>query len=678
MSQKENIREKKKILIVDDSEINRSLLSDMLSSEYDIIEAENGLEAAGILHQQEYMIALMLLDIVMPVMDGFEMLAVMNQNGWIKSIPVIMISAETVPAYVDRAYDLGVQDYISRPFDERIVQRRVVNTILLFAKQKELEYMVTDQIMEKERESRLMVDILSNIVEFRNGESGLHVLHIRMLTEFFLKRLLEKTDQFGISRTDISLITNASALHDIGKIAIPSRILNKSGKLTDEEFATMKTHTLEGAKLLQSVPMRENEPLVKLSYQICRWHHERYDGRGYPDGLKGDEIPIAAQVVALADVYDALTSERVYKPAFPHEKAVEMILNNECGVFNPILMECLRDSAEFLQEELETVSRKQNSQEELWGTVERMMEADKLNVSDRTVKLLEHERVKYQFFAELSQEIQFEYTTVPEMLSLSEWGAKFLQMPETILNPKESDFGTKVFSEADFESLLSKVEATTPKEPVLEEHYLLNINGMERWHRVIVRSMWENNNESPVYTGAIGKMVDIHEDVETIKHLRLMADYDPLTGLLNHKSARAQISAHLSDTENGKYILLLFDLDHFKLANDTYGHLFGDEVLKFVAEIIKNNIRSMDIAARMGGDEFLVFMPHKDTIEAQVKRIFGLLSSKYQDFQISVSMGVSDAKDSGGDYDTLFRMADEALYRAKRGGRNKYCFYWDE
>ncbi len=677
MSQRESGNIRKKILIVDDSEINRSLLSDMLSDEYEILEAEHGMEACAILHNQEQEIALMLLDIVMPVMDGFETLAAMNKNGWIKSIPVIMISAETVPTYVDRAYDLGVKDYISRPFDERTVRRRVVNTLILFAKQKELEHMVTEQIMEKEKGNKLMIEILSNIVEFRNGESGLHVLHIRILTELFLRSLLEKTDKYDISSRDIPVVCNASALHDIGKIVIPESILNKPGRLTNEEFAIMKTHSAEGAKILQGIPMREDMPLLRIAYQICRWHHERYDGRGYPDGLKGDEIPIVAQVVALADVYDALTSKRAYKDAFSHEKAVNMILNGECGTFNPLLLECLKDIEGTLEQEFKELSESRDSQEEIMDTVEQMLEGGELSVSEHSLRLLEHERMKYQFFATLSHEIQFEYTKMPEMLILSEWGAKYLEMPETILTPREARFGTEVFNKSDFEQLLAELEATTCEEPMTEETYLLNINGQGRWSKVIARSMW-SEDEPPEYTGAIGKIVDIHDDMEKMNRLELRAAHDSLTGLLNHKAAKAQISEILAADEEQKYILLVFDLDHFKTANDTYGHLFGDEVLKYVAETLRSSTRDGDICARMGGDEFLVFMPYKEQIEPQVKRIFGLLCSDYKEFRISVSIGVACVKNCGGDYDTLFHMADEALYEAKRKGRNTYCFYEGE
>ena len=673
MNKKENGQIRNKILIVDDSEINRSLLSDMLSGEYEILEAENGMEASAILQSHEHEISVMLLDIVMPVMDGFETLVAMNKNGWIKSIPVIMISAETVPAYVDRAYDLGVQDYISRPFDERTVRRRVINTIMLFAKQKELSHMVADQMMEKENGNQLMIEILSNIVEFRNGESGLHVLHIRTLTELFLKALLEKTDKYDISRKDIPLICNASALHDIGKIVIPEEVLNKPGRFTDEEFAIMRTHSMEGARLLEDIPMRKNEPLIQLGYQICRWHHERYDGKGYPDGLKGEEIPIVAQVVALADVYDALTSKRVYKDAYSHEKAVEMILNGECGIFNPILMECLKDISDTLEKELSVLSQG-SSQTEILGTVEMMMEKGELEVSERTLRLLEHERTKYQFYAELSHEIQFEYTAMPEMLILSEWGARYLDMPETVLNPREEAFGQKVFDGSDFEELLRLLVNTTPEKPVVEKKYLLNINGHERWSRVIARSMWDDG-ETPEYMGAIGKIVDIHDNMEKMTNLERMAAHDSLTGLLNHEAAKEKISDILNQDEQQKYILLLFDLDKFKQANDQYGHLFGDEVLKYVAETIKKSTRASDIAARMGGDEFLLFMPYKEQAEPLVKRIFDLLCGQYKEFRVSVSMGIACAEECGGDYSVLFHMADEAMYEAKRSGRGRYCFY---
>ena len=314
----EKSKNKERILIVDDSEMNRMILADMLEDQYEILEAADGAQGISILQQMSSQISLVLLDIVMPEMDGFEVLAVMNQKKWIEDVPVIMISAESMPSYVQRAYELGVTDYISRPFDSLVVQRRVINTIMLYAKQRKLIKMVTNQMFEKEKNASLMVTILSHIVEFRNGESGLHVLHIQTITELLLKSLLGKTDKYQLSHEDINMIVMASALHDIGKIAIPSEVLNKPGRFTPEEYEVMKTHSAVGASMLKDLPFHQEELLVKVAYQICRWHHERYDGHGYPDGLKGEEIPISAQVVSMADVYDALTSERVYKKAFSH------------------------------------------------------------------------------------------------------------------------------------------------------------------------------------------------------------------------------------------------------------------------------------------------------------------------------------------------------------------------
>ena len=291
---KVSVSNKQRILIADDSEINRSILADMLGDGYEIIEAETGVEVISILREYDNHIDLLLLDVVMPQMDGFEVLILMNRYHMIEEVPVIMISAESASSYMERAYELGVTDYISRPFDAMIVRRRVLNTLVLYGKQKKLVRMVADQIYEKEKNSRMLINILSHIVEFRNGESGMHVLHIHTMTELFLRRHIQKTDKYNLEQQDISIISTASALHDIGKIAIPSEVLNKPGRLTEEEFTIMKTHSMIGAAMLEKLPIYQDEKLVTVAYQICRWHHERFDGTGYPDGLKGEEIPIAA------------------------------------------------------------------------------------------------------------------------------------------------------------------------------------------------------------------------------------------------------------------------------------------------------------------------------------------------------------------------------------------------
>ena len=346
------IQIKQRILVVDDSKMNREILCEMLKDDFEIIEATNGQECVSLIEQYGKEISLVLLDIVMPVMDGFEILMYMNRNHWIEDVPVIMISSEESENYIRKAFKFGVSDYISRPFDSKVVYQRVFNTIKLYAKQRRLISMVSDQMHEKEKNNQMMVEVLSQIMEFRNGESGLHVVHINTLTRLLLERLVENTDAYNLTPDDCYLISTASAFHDIGKVGIDESILNKPGKLTKEEFETMKEHTLIGASMLDKLEHYKDEKMIKIAYQICRWHHERYDGKGYPDGLTGEQIPIAAQVVSVADVYDALVSKRVYKDAYSHEQAMKMILNGECGAFNPLLMEVLVEIQDKIKEEM--------------------------------------------------------------------------------------------------------------------------------------------------------------------------------------------------------------------------------------------------------------------------------------------------------------------------------------
>ena len=347
------LQNKSQILLVDDSAMSRMILKEILKGDYSILEAENGQECLEKMQAEAGNIALVLLDINMPVMDGFEVLKAMNVNHTIEDIPVIMISSDDSDAAIRRSYELGASDYVTRPFDARIVYRRVTNTIKLYAKQRRLVQMVSDQIRARENNTDMLVGVLSHIVEFRNGESGAHVRHIRIITELLLHRLLEISSQYPITAEQQDNIPLASALHDIGKIGIDEKILNKPGKLTPEEYEVIKTHSMLGAEMLHQLENFNEQPLLQTAYEIARWHHERWDGRGYPDGLKGDEIPISAQLVALADVYDALTSERCYKKAFSHEKAVQMILNGECGAFNPLLLQCLTDMQTDLKVQLQ-------------------------------------------------------------------------------------------------------------------------------------------------------------------------------------------------------------------------------------------------------------------------------------------------------------------------------------
>lgn len=665
---------KKKILVADDSEMNRSILADMLDDEYEVLEAEDGEQAVAALEQYGAELSVLLLDIVMPVMDGFEVLAVMNQRKWIENIPVIMISSESGSNQVARAYELGVADFIGRPFDALVVHRRVVNTILLYAKQKKLLDLVTEQVYENQKQSNLMIDILSHIVEFRNGESGPHVRHVHVLTELFLHRLAKITDQYPLSEADIDMIATASALHDIGKIGIPGEILNKPGRLTDEEFAIMKTHSLIGAKMMEELPYHREEELIKTVYEICRWHHERYDGRGYPDRLVGDEIPISAQAVALADVYDALTSERVYKKAFAHEEAVRMILNGECGTFNPLLLQCLQETAERIPEEIKDSENTGTSQKKARHMVEEVLNKEGLTASERTLRLLEHERMKQSFFAAMSKEIQFEYTASPPVLMLNAWGANRLGLPEVIHNPLKEEKVIAMVGAREVRNLSDAVHSTTPEKPIQQRDYKVSLDGEARWMQITSRTTW-SMDEPPRYEGVIGKAVDVHEVRKKMEILEQLASHDGLTGLFNHRYARERIIERMEGRKDGNFAMVIFDLDHFKQANDQWGHMFGDRVLVHLAELLRQSIRGGDIVARVGGDEFLVFLEYKTEVESVVERIFSSLLGQYEHFSISVSMGIACTDVVSTDYDELFHAADLALYKVKQTKRGQYCFY---
>lgn len=498
------------ILIVDDSAMNRMLLSDILADTYNIIEAEDGEQAIAILQQHASEISIVVLDMVMPKVDGFGVLEAMNENRWIQFLPVVSISTESSPEFVERAYSLGVTDFINRPFDELIVIRRVSNTIKLYAKQRKLTNMVANEIFEKERNGSLMITILSHIVEFRNGESGMHVMNIGTLTEILLNQISKKDDKYYLPYAERDLIVKASALHDIGKISIPEEVLNKPGKLTDEEFEAMKQHTVIGYQMLSDLGFQD-EPLVKVSREITRWHHERYDGRGYPDGLKGDEIPLSAQIVSLADVYDVLTSERVYKPAFSHEKAIQMILNGECGAFNPLLLECLVEAQDAIRQGLAQPNRAFNSYEDLKSIAPAIQDAETLDVTEYALDQLENEREKNHFLTEISRQLQFDYNKSLDLLHIPVWAAKRLGTPAQIKDPLHTEALANLISH-DLVELLSKaITETTPQDPLVRLDCTVTSNGEAYDCIIITKTVW-SQEEEPILVGVIGKIMQNNGD----------------------------------------------------------------------------------------------------------------------------------------------------------------------
>ncbi|MCI6948181.1 MAG: diguanylate cyclase [Oribacterium sp.] len=496
--------ERQTILIVDDAEMNRMMLSDMLGDQYDYVEAADGREALRIL-EKNVSIDLILLDINMPEMNGFEVLEEMNRYHWIQEVPVIMITAEESVESMEHAYSLGVTDYIPRPFNVYIVRRRVENTLNLYVNQKRLMRLVSDQIAEKEENNTLMVSILSNVVEIRNHESGDHIRNIRRITELLLHQLVQKTKAYHLSEEDIALIMTASSLHDIGKITIPEEILNKPGKLTKEEFEIMKTHSTAGAQILEQMKYGQDKPLYRYALEICRWHHERWDGHGYPDGLMGEEIPISAQIVAIADVYDALTSERCYKKAYDHTTAINMILNGECGAFNPLLLECLTETAPQLRIVTGVNGDAMPYRFELNRLSEEILAHADLPKNDRVQNLLATMQERIDFFASTSGGIQFEYDAVSRLADVTNWNES-PQYRHSVKNvTRVNDF--RYLSQHDFKRLRDAMDATTKENPEFALSILFPVGNEYHWCDLRVRTLWSDFRPDH-YIAAVGQLLD--------------------------------------------------------------------------------------------------------------------------------------------------------------------------
>ena len=502
---------KSRILIVDDSGMNRMMLAELLEDRYDILEASNGVEALALIRQNLSSLDLVLLDIVMPELDGFGVLANMKKRRWLEFIPVIMISSEGDSSYIEKAFNLGASDYIQRPYKGFLIHRRIMNTLGLFQRQRRLVGLVEEQVYENEKNSRMMINILGHIVEFRNGESGMHIHHIQVITKLLLHHLVEMTDAYPLSESDIAMYSTASALHDIGKISIDGDILNKPGRLTPEEFEIIKTHALIGAEMLEQLPFYSDNPLIHAAYEICRWHHERYDGRGYPDGLKGEEIPISAQVTALADVYDALTSVRCYKAAIPHEKAMEMILDGQCGAFNPLLLQCLKDVQYQVADALrgDSIQEEPDRQAVLRTTEELLEQAPGEHILSQ-VKLLEQERLRQEFFTAGVQEIQFVYDAELKTATILR-GAAQLGTSEVVVDRASQD--QSFLGPENMELIREKVRAATPEQPEVNVRCLLcDHNGELHWRTIILRVMFTEQEGKPVYTSLLGRILPPKRD----------------------------------------------------------------------------------------------------------------------------------------------------------------------
>ena len=490
---------RQKILIVDDSKFNRDILKEILGETYNYLEAENGNQAIQMIGEN-IGIDLMLLDINMPQMNGFEVLKIMKRSQCIEETPVIMISSEESVDTMREAYEMGITDYITRPFDSVIVKKRVQNTLSLYANQNNLVNVVVDQIYEKEENNNIMIRILSSILGSRNSESREHILHIKTATEMMLRQLIKITDVYHLTEADIALITTASSLHDIGKIYIPEEILNKPGRLTDEEFKIMKTHSKLGADIIQDIHLPQEKPLVHTAWEICRWHHERWDGKGYPDGLKGEEIPISAQVVSIADVYDALTSERCYKKAFDHDTAIKMILDGQCGQFNPILLKCLKELSPriFKIFSNETDDSKQYYEaQRLSNEILSEKSLPRKNYSQHLIRVMQE---KIDFFKKNSGRNSVDYNAVSGQLTIINENQQTLYQRD---DPKFDVFKEFEVSEEDVQHIIDLLDHTSVQDKEISVQIEAKMENNRQLYNLKLHTLWSPLKKDG-YIGIIG------------------------------------------------------------------------------------------------------------------------------------------------------------------------------
>ena len=490
---------RQKILIVDDSKFNRDILKEILGETYNYLEAKNGNQAIQMIGEN-IGIDLMLLDINMPQMNGFEVLKIMKRSQCIEETPVIMISSEESVDTMREAYEMGITDYITRPFDSVIVKKRVQNTLSLYANQNNLVNVVVDQIYEKEENNNIMIRILSSILGSRNSESREHILHIKTATEMMLRQLIKITDVYHLTEADIALITTASSLHDIGKIYIPEEILNKPERLTDEEFKIMKTHSKLGADIIQDMHLPQEKPLVHTAWEICRWHHERWDGKGYPDGLKGEEIPISAQVVSIADVYDALTSERCYKKAFDHDTAIKMILDGQCGQFNPILLKCLKELSPrlFKMFSNETDDSKQYYEaQRLSNEILSEKSLPRKNYSQHLIKVMQE---KIDFFKKNSGRNSVDYNAVSGLLTIINENQQTLYQRD---DPKFDVFKEFEVSEEDVQHIKGLLAHTSVQDKEISVQIEAKLENNRQLYNLKLHTLWSPLKKDG-YIGIIG------------------------------------------------------------------------------------------------------------------------------------------------------------------------------
>ncbi len=610
---------------------------------------------------------------------AYNFLSVASKDGLMRDgnpylpadIPVFAITEENRQDLEGKAVQWGADQILHLPLEQAATGILIRKLIRLYTKNRNMVKILEEQKDALSNTGEVLIDALSTIIECRSVESGQHVLRIRSFTRVLLREVERFCPEYGLDDVVISQISGAAALHDIGKISIPDAILNKPGKLPEDEFAIMKTHSAAGSEIIARLGGMGNENFLRYAYNICRYHHERWDGRGYPEGLSGEDIPLCAQVVGLTDAYDALTTKRVYKEACSCEQATNMILNGECGVFSPKLLECFKQ----VQEEFSYLAKRYAD-----GGIspaERIVEPltpPSRSVTNALQDVMHKYDILLQHIGALVMEVDLE-TNIIQTIYNPDHSFDYLQnaknpahamnlLAENSVHPDDRVLLTDRFNEyleMFFDSGLNKS---------VRRYRMQDMHGVYRYYDVSCYRLEEGTKK------ILGVWEEAPEDKNRLER-------DSLTDLLNKESACRQTEEFLMEKTEGRLFgLAIVDLDNFKLVNDRYGHLFGDELLSLVAQKLRRLFRSTDVVARIGGDEFLIFMPNipdraviVERCQMLIREIADMFDGKMQEVGLSCSVGIAYAPEHGANYQDLFRRADIALYRAKHLGKNCHVVY---